>query len=40
MKDVKIIIGNNYGSEGKGLITRYFTQITENPIVILYNGTV
>lgn len=39
MKDVKIIIGANYGDEGKGLVTRYFSNNTDNPIVILHNGT-
>ena len=39
MKDVKIIIGANYGDEGKGMVTRYFSNNTDNPIVILHNGT-
>jgi len=39
MKDVKIIIGANYGDEGKGMVTRYFSNNTNNPIVILHNGT-
>lgn len=39
MKDVKIIIGNNYGGEGKGLMTRYFALNAKNPIIILHNGS-
>lgn len=39
MKDVKIIIGANYGDEGKGMVTRYFANNTDNPIIILHNGT-
>ncbi len=43
MKDVKIVIGANYGDEGKGLMTRYFVQEAKekdkSPIVILYNGS-
>lgn len=42
MKDVKIIVGANYGDEGKGLATHYFTQkaIAEGRRVlnVLYNG--
>lgn len=43
MKDVKIVIGANYGDEGKGLMTRHFVLDTKakdmNPIVIFSNGT-
>lgn len=39
MKDIKVIIGANYGDEGKGLVTRHFVQKAKNPIVILHNGT-
>ena len=43
MKDVKIVIGANYGDEGKGLMTRYFVRDAqfkgENPVVIFHNGT-
>ena len=43
MKDVKIVIGANYGDEGKGLMTRHFAKeanaIHANPIVIFHNGT-
>ena len=42
-KDVKIIIGANYGDEGKGLMTRYFAleakRQNRNPIVVLHNGS-
>lgn len=37
MNNVKIIIGANYGDEGKGLITDFFSQ-KENTIVVLTNG--
>ena len=43
MKDVKIVIGANYGDEGKGLMTRHFVLEAQkqgsNPIVIFHNGT-
>lgn len=39
MKDVKIIIGANYGDESKGLVTRQFVKNTKNPIVIFHNGS-
>lgn len=43
MKDVKIVIGANYGDEGKGLMTRHFVLDAKakdmNPIVIFSNGT-
>ena len=38
-KNVKIIIGANYGDEGKGLLTRYFVKQAEKPIVIFHNGS-
>lgn len=38
-KNVKIIIGANYGDEGKGLLTRYFVKQAKNPIVVFHNGT-
>ena len=44
MKEVKIVIGANYGDEGKGLMSRFFVQQAlgekRNPIVILHNGSV
>ena len=39
MKQVKIVIGANYGDEGKGLMTRHFARYSNNPIVIMHNGT-
>lgn len=42
-KDVKVVIGSNYGDEGKGLLTRFFAHQAknrnENPIVVFHNGT-
>ena len=38
-KDIKIIIGANYGDEGKGLLTRYFARQVDNPIIIFHNGS-
>ncbi len=40
MKNIKNIVGANYGDEGKGLLTRYFAINNKNPIVILYHGSV
>ena len=37
MKDIKIVIGANWGDEGKGLMTDYFSQ-KPNSIVICSNG--
>lgn len=37
MKDIKIVIGANFGDEGKGLMTDYFSQ-KENTIVVCSNG--
>lgn len=39
MKDIKIVIGANYGDEGKGLTSRHFATKNDNSIVILDNGT-
>ena len=40
MKDVKIVIGANYGDEGKGLMTRHFVLDSKTkPIVVFHNGT-
>lgn len=43
MKEVKVVIGANYGDEGKGLMVRHFSQQAKksgyNPIVIFHNGT-
>ena len=42
MRDIKIVIGANFGDEGKGLMTDYFChqaeQRNENCIVVLHNG--
>lgn len=37
MKDIKIVIGANFGDEGKGLMTDYFSQ-KHNSIVVCSNG--
>lgn len=37
MKDIKIVIGSNWGDEGKGLMTDYFSQ-KPNSIVVCSNG--
>lgn len=34
----KIVIGLGFGDEGKGLTTAYLCSITENPLVIRFNG--
>ena len=43
LNDVKIIVGANYGDEGKGLLTRYFAKQAlfkgQSPIVVMHNGT-
>lgn len=42
MKDIKVIIGANFGDEGKGLMTNYFCEQARNnnqsAIVVLHNG--
>jgi len=35
---VKVVIGANYGDEGKGLMTDYFVRQEKNPLVIRFNG--
>lgn len=37
MKDIKIVIGANFGDEGKGFMTNYFSR-KENTIVVCSNG--
>lgn len=37
MKDMKIVCGANWGDEGKGLMTDYFSQ-KPNSIVVCSNG--
>lgn len=43
MKEVRVVVGANYGDEGKGLLTRHFVKDAYrkycNPIVIFHNGT-
>lgn len=43
MKEVKIVVGANYGDEGKGLLSRYFSteanSFNADSITILHNGT-
>lgn len=34
----KIVIGAGYGDEGKGLTTSFLCSLTENPIVVRFNG--
>ena len=38
MKTVKIVIGANFGDEGKGLMTDYFASKNNNSIVVMHNG--
>jgi adenylosuccinate synthase len=38
MKDIKVVIGANFGDEGKGLLTDYFAFKTKNGIVVRFNG--
>ena len=38
MKTVKIVIGANFGDEGKGLMTDYFASKNSNSIVVMHNG--
>ena len=39
MKNVKVVIGANFGDEGKGLMTDYFAAQSEGPcLVVLHNG--
>lgn len=39
MKCVKVIIGSNFGDEGKGLMTDYMCSINKNPVVIRFNSS-
>lgn len=36
--DIKVVIGANYGDEGKGLVTEWLCRNVINPIVVLNNG--
>jgi len=38
MKEIKVVIGANFGDEGKGLFTDYFSSQHNNGIVIRFNG--
>jgi len=39
-KNVKVVIGSNYGDESKGLMVRHFCQKSQNKtVVIFHNGT-
>lgn len=38
MKNIKVIIGANFGDEGKGLMTDYFSSQYKNGIVVRFNG--
>lgn len=41
MKNIKVVIGANFGDEGKGLLTDYFTRKSDgNVLNVLYNGGV
>lgn len=40
MKNIKVVIGANFGDEGKGLMTNYFSNINkDNSVVIRFNGS-
>ena len=39
MKDVKIVIGSQFGDEGKGLVVNAFTEQMNTPIIVFHNGT-
>ncbi|MDF2880135.1 MAG: adenylosuccinate synthase [Clostridiaceae bacterium] len=38
MKNIKVVIGSNFGDEGKGLMTDYLSAGIENAIVVRFNG--
>ena len=38
MKNIKVVIGANFGDEGKGLMTDYFASQCRNGIVVRFNG--
>ena len=38
MKDIKIVIGANFGDEGKGKLTDYYTKNADDCIVVCSNG--
>lgn len=39
MKYIKVIIGSNFGDEGKGLMTDYMCSKSERPVVIRFNSS-
>lgn len=39
MKNVKVVIGSQFGDESKGLVVNAFTEQMDTPIIILHNGT-
>ena len=38
MVNAELVIGANYGDEGKGLFTEFLSKTCQNPIVVLANG--
>jgi len=38
MKNIKVVIGANYGDEGKGLLTDFFSATLKDAIVVRFNG--
>ncbi|AKN31198.1 adenylosuccinate synthase [Clostridium carboxidivorans P7] len=38
MKNIKVVIGANFGDEGKGLMTDYLSSTLNNGIVVRFNG--
>lgn len=38
MKNAKVVIGANFGDEGKGLMTNYFVAQSKDPLVVRFNG--
>lgn len=38
MKNIKVVIGANFGDEGKGLMTDYLSSTSNNGIVVRFNG--
>jgi len=39
MKTAQVVIGANYGDEGKGLMTDFITSETDKPLVIRHNSS-
>ena len=38
MKNIKVVIGANFGDEGKGLMTDYFASKSNKSLVVRFNG--